>query len=172
MAIEQWGFSSIPRLLCHGTMELSLPLLTIYVCCGWDSKIQPSACDANALTNRATNVATLFKLPMVDMYLIVFCVGQWADAGKVEEEESMSGRVVLTLRGAGGRLRQTKGREMCLAPYCRGALLVGRGGVDVGGEKYSAGQGLLVLFYFIYNWSWLELYCFCSILIYCSIKLF
>ena len=69
----------------------------------------------------------------------------------MEEEKSVSGRVVLTLRGAGGRLRQTKGREMCVAPYCRGALLVGRGGVDIDGEKYSASQGLLVLFYFIYN---------------------
>ena len=69
----------------------------------------------------------------------------------MEEEEGVSGRVVLTLRGAGGRLRQEKGREMCLAPYCRGTLLVGRGGVDVDGEKLSDGQGLLVLFYFIYN---------------------
>ena len=35
-------------------VELSLPLLTTKVCRGWDSKIQPSACGANAITHCAT----------------------------------------------------------------------------------------------------------------------
>ena len=35
-------------------MELSLPVLTTYVCCGLDSNTQPSACEVNALTHCAT----------------------------------------------------------------------------------------------------------------------
>ena len=31
-------------------VELSLPVLATYVCRGWDSKPQPSCCEANALT--------------------------------------------------------------------------------------------------------------------------
>ena len=36
------------------TVELSLPVLTTQVCRGWDSKSQPSACGANAITHCAT----------------------------------------------------------------------------------------------------------------------
>ena len=32
-------------------IELSLPVLTTYVCRGWDSITQPSPCEANALTD-------------------------------------------------------------------------------------------------------------------------
>ena len=35
-------------------VELSLPVFTTYVCCGWESNTQPSACGANALTYYAT----------------------------------------------------------------------------------------------------------------------
>ena len=32
-------------------VKVSQPVFTTYVCRGWDSNIQPSACDANALTD-------------------------------------------------------------------------------------------------------------------------
>ena len=72
MAIEQWGFFSVPYLLWHGSsvynghlrgpmthtpiakrfaVELSRPVFTTWVCRGWDSNIKPSACGANALTD-------------------------------------------------------------------------------------------------------------------------
>ena len=72
MAIEQWEFFSVPRLLWHGTsvynghlrgpvtlkpiaerslVELSLPVFTTYVCRSWGLNTQPSACGANALTH-------------------------------------------------------------------------------------------------------------------------
>ena len=35
-------------------MELSLSVFTTYVCRGWDSNTQPSACEVNALTHCAT----------------------------------------------------------------------------------------------------------------------
>ena len=68
MAIEQWGFFTVPHLLWHVynghfrgpvtltpnaerlAVELSLPVFTSWVCRGWDSNTQPSACEANALT--------------------------------------------------------------------------------------------------------------------------
>ena len=74
MAIEQWGFLSVPNLLWHGVsvynghlrgpvtltpiaerlaVDLSPPVLTT-VFRGWDSNSQPSACEENALTNSAT----------------------------------------------------------------------------------------------------------------------
>ena len=73
MAIEQWQFFSVPRLMLHGSsvynghlwdpwhshqipsfrhLELSLsvlPVFTTYICSSWDSNSQPSACEANAL---------------------------------------------------------------------------------------------------------------------------
>ena len=78
MAIEQWGFFSVPHLLWHGAsvydthlrgpvtlkpvaeslaVDLSLPVLSTKVCRCWDSNIQPSACRANALTQYATVAA-------------------------------------------------------------------------------------------------------------------
>ena len=75
MAIEQWGFFSVPHLLWHGTsvnnghlrepvtltpaserlaVELSLPVFTTWVCRGWDSNTQLSAYEANAFTHCAT----------------------------------------------------------------------------------------------------------------------
>ena len=75
MAIRQWGFFSVPHLLWHGAsvynghlrgpvtltsiaerlaVELSLPVFTTYVCRGWDTNTQPSACEANALAYCAT----------------------------------------------------------------------------------------------------------------------
>ena len=69
MAIEQWGFFSMPHLR-HGptvynghfrgpatlrsvaerlTVELSLPTFTPWVCRSWNSNTKPSACEANAL---------------------------------------------------------------------------------------------------------------------------
>ena len=38
----------------HLAVELSLPVLTTYICRGWDSKSQSSACQPNALTECAT----------------------------------------------------------------------------------------------------------------------
>ena len=67
MAIEQWGFFSVPQLVWLGAsiynghlqgtvpltpiatclvLELSLPVLTTKICRGLDSNIQPSACEA------------------------------------------------------------------------------------------------------------------------------
>ena len=76
MAIEQWGFFSVPHIYCdtghpfkmvisedpwHShpfaerlAMKLSLPVPTTKVCRGWDSNTQPSTCGANALTHCAT----------------------------------------------------------------------------------------------------------------------
>ena len=41
----------------HLAVEMPLPVLTTYVCRGWDSNTQTSACKANALTDCATAVA-------------------------------------------------------------------------------------------------------------------
>ena len=75
VAIEQWGFFSLPHPLWHGAsvynghfrgpvtltpiaeriaVELSLPVLTNKVCRGWDSNIHSSACGVNALPHCAT----------------------------------------------------------------------------------------------------------------------
>ena len=77
MAIEQWGFFSVPHLLWQGAsvhnghlrgpvtltpiadclaVELSLPVYTrtTEVCRGWDSNTQPSAFGAIALTHCAS----------------------------------------------------------------------------------------------------------------------
>ena len=79
MAIEQWGFFSVPHLLWHGApvynghlrgpvtltpiafqlaVEQSLPVLKAKVCCGWESNTQPYACRAIALTHCATAAST------------------------------------------------------------------------------------------------------------------
>ena len=39
-------------------MELSLPVFTTYVCRGWDSNIQPSPWEKNALTGCVTAAVT------------------------------------------------------------------------------------------------------------------
>ena len=39
-------------------MELLLPVFTTWVCRGWDSNTQPSACEANAVTHSA--IAAVF----------------------------------------------------------------------------------------------------------------
>ena len=76
MAIEQWGFLSVPLLLWHGAsvynghlrgpvtltpitenlaVELSLPILKAYVCRGWDSNTQPSTCGAGKIAMNSVN---------------------------------------------------------------------------------------------------------------------
>ena len=82
MAIEQWGFFSMPHLhllwqgasvynghllgsATHtplpssGAVELSRPDFATYVFRGWDSNTQPSACGANALTHCATAAVSI-----------------------------------------------------------------------------------------------------------------
>ena len=80
MAIEQWEVFSVSHLHLHGAsvydarlqgpltqtsvaerlaMERSLPVFSIYVCRSLDSNIQPSACEANALTDCATSAVIL-----------------------------------------------------------------------------------------------------------------
>ena len=77
MAIEQWGFFSVPHLLLHGAsvynnhlrgpvtltpiaerltvdLLLHLPVFKTYVCRRWDSNTQYSACKANALAHCTT----------------------------------------------------------------------------------------------------------------------
>ena len=39
-----------------------MPVLTTYVCRGWDSNTKPSACEANDQTHRATAVAQVGEL--------------------------------------------------------------------------------------------------------------
>ena len=41
-------------------VELSLPVCMVYICRGWDSNIQPSACGANALIHSAFAVVQKF----------------------------------------------------------------------------------------------------------------
>ena len=87
MAIEQWGFFSVPHLLWHGVsvynyhlrgpvpltpiaerlaVELSVPLFTISVCRGWDSNTQPP----NALIHCATAAVHLMHIwPQKNAYL-------------------------------------------------------------------------------------------------------
>ena len=43
-------------------VELSLPVFTTYVCRGWNSNTQPSACEVNALTDYATGAVLLSLL--------------------------------------------------------------------------------------------------------------
>ena len=80
VAIEQWVFFSVPHLLWHGAsvynghlkgqltltpiaecvaVELFLPIFTTYVCRGWDSNTQLSACEENTLTHCATAAACM-----------------------------------------------------------------------------------------------------------------
>ena len=76
---DQLGFFSVPNLLLHGAsvfncghlqgpvtlstvaerlaVELSLPIFTISVYNGCDSNFQPSACEANAITDYGTAAA-------------------------------------------------------------------------------------------------------------------
>ena len=97
MAIEQWGFFSVPHLLWHGAsvynghfqgpltltpvsersaVELSLPIFTTWVC--RTPNLPLAACRANALTHCATAAVKrdwngpLFKntLPKEHLYLI------------------------------------------------------------------------------------------------------
>ena len=80
MIIEQWRFFSVTTSLTGASfynwylrgpvtltpiaerlaVELSLYVCTAYVCRGWYSNTQPSACRANALTHCATTAVTLF----------------------------------------------------------------------------------------------------------------
>ena len=46
-------------------VDLSLPVLTTYVCRGWDSNTQISACEANTLTDCATAAASTFEYKFV-----------------------------------------------------------------------------------------------------------
>ena len=92
MAIEQWGFFSVPHLLWHGPsivsrllwygpsiyngylrgpmsltpvaerLAVELSLSVLTVCRGWDSNTQPSACEANALTHCAAAAVTFILL--------------------------------------------------------------------------------------------------------------
>ena len=103
MAIQQWGFFSVPHLLWHGAsvynghlrwpvtltpiaerlaVELSLPVFTAKVCCGWDSNTQPSACKENALTYCATAVAIgnnwgIFFLHLISYDLVLKSYDYW-----------------------------------------------------------------------------------------------
>ena len=84
MAIEQWGFFSVPHWLWHRAsvynghvrgpvtltpiadrlaVELSLPVFTTYVCRRWDSNTQPSACEASTLTHCATAAISSWCTP-------------------------------------------------------------------------------------------------------------
>ena len=70
MAIEQWGFFSLPHLLWHGASvyngHLRGPMTVLpsvwqwscryLFCCGWGSNTQPFACRFNALTHCTTAV--------------------------------------------------------------------------------------------------------------------
>ena len=88
MAIEQWGFFSVPHLLWHRTSVynghfrgpltltpiaeglatvLSLTVLTTKVCRNWDSNTQHSACGANALTNCARHRHGLSLLSVTNL---------------------------------------------------------------------------------------------------------
>ena len=81
MALQQRGFFSVPHLLWHRhpfimviyedpwhshpsvwqwKVEMSLLVLTTYVCRGWDSNTHPSSCGANAITHCATAAAVCF----------------------------------------------------------------------------------------------------------------
>ena len=78
MAIDQWEFLSVSHLLWHRAsfynghirrpvtlipiaerlaVEPSLPVFTTWVCSGWDSNTQPSACGGNDKTDYATAAA-------------------------------------------------------------------------------------------------------------------
>ena len=97
MAIEQWGFFSVPHLLWHGAsvykchlrgrvtltpiaVQLSLPVFTTWVCRGWDSNSKPSACGAKlnpALTAPSPQLLILWR-PFIKYMLIrtytSFCI--------------------------------------------------------------------------------------------------
>ena len=52
----------------HLAVEQSLPVLTTWVCRGWDSNTQHSACGANALTQHATTAADYRKRRKTDFF--------------------------------------------------------------------------------------------------------
>ena len=47
-------------------VELSLPVFPTYVCCGWKSNNQPSACGANSLTHCATAAAEMYCIVLFE----------------------------------------------------------------------------------------------------------
>ena len=62
----------------HLAVELSLPVLTTYFRRGWDSKTQPLACGANALTyctNAATQTNNDSILTNLHFFFLVACLG-------------------------------------------------------------------------------------------------
>ena len=79
MVIEQWGFSSVPHPMWHVyngnlrrpvtltpiaeslAVDLSLPVVTTWVCRGWNLNTQSSAYWANALTDYATAEAAAIE---------------------------------------------------------------------------------------------------------------
>ena len=87
MAIEPWGFFSVPHQLWHGAsicnshfrgletlahfaeslaVELSLPVFMTSACRRWDSNTKPSASEANAPTDCATTaVKSLLKVKLL-----------------------------------------------------------------------------------------------------------
>ena len=97
MAIEQWGFFRVSHLLWHGAsvynynghlrgpltltliaersaVGLSILFIRTWVCGGWDSNIQPYACEANALTYCATAAVKLLLNLIWCNYLYVYHV--------------------------------------------------------------------------------------------------
>ena len=92
MPIEQWGFFNVPHLLWHGAslndghqrgdviltpvaerlaVELSLPVFTTLVFCGWDSNTQSSAWKANALAHCTTAVVKNCCIAELFMYYVL-----------------------------------------------------------------------------------------------------
>ena len=72
----------------HLVVELSLPVLTTCVCCGWDSDIQPTACKANTLTDCAT-AALVLKYTMYMYYenLMDFLLKSFTTSTSISEKK-------------------------------------------------------------------------------------
>ena len=93
MANEQWWFFSVPHRLWRGAsvynghllgpvtltpfaVELLLPLFSTKVCRGWDSNTQPSACEANALTNCVTEVFRMRQRVVAGVMALCYLQGR------------------------------------------------------------------------------------------------
>ena len=95
--IDQKGFSGAPHLLWHRTyiydghlrgpmtlslvaerqtVELSLPVLTTYICRGWDSNTQPPANEANTQTKCAITAELICWNMLIISFKVIYLKGR------------------------------------------------------------------------------------------------
>ena len=52
-------------------MELSLPVITTYICCDWESNTQPFACEVSTLTDCATATTAVDEFQAINETIVI-----------------------------------------------------------------------------------------------------